>query len=248
MQSNLQEKDFGDRLKISDALTFLIVNYLVKVGHICAFRKATYEEDKDGAIDYWVDMNKACLEPVQVKLRIKPGNNDIPVVRYQPFWGIDNPETIVGRDYRGIVEGQTTQYYVAAVQGDGSIEVYRTSKAKLKPILAEIDQAWEQHDPARPWLYCKRRCNSQKNSFLLRTECDERGKGLKMIFGPGEDIQSGWQIWWQKNPNERFAKINFYLPSDLKEESWVIPAALYQKMIRAAEKFSQKPALTESLV
>lgn len=248
MQSNLQERDFAYRLRASEAMTYLVMRYLVKIGHFRSFEKATYEDDKEGGIDYWVDCNNAEVEPIQFKMRIKKGNSDFPVVRYQPFWGVDSAESVVGRDYRGLMEGKTLFYYVSTRNADGSFEIYRASKKRLVAVLKEMEEAWSAHDISRPWYLCKSRCTGQKNSFLLRSRVNEQGKGKEMIFIPNESGSVNWEIWWQKNPNERFPKINFYLPSSLKENSWTIPAATYNSMLRAADAFAKLPTVCEKHV
>ncbi len=227
MTIQLQERKFSERLEVTDKLSEYLMKYLVHKGHIESFKKATYEEDMFGAIDFWITKD-GLTKPIQFKLRIKQGNSDFPIVRYQPFYGTDCDNTVVGRDYKGLTEGQTTDYYVTAKNSDGSIEIYRASKEKILPVLEHIDSAWKLYDRSRPWNISHDRFTNELNSRMIQQSGGKQK--VQMIFGPAEDDTVSWQIWWQKNAREKFSKINFYLPSNLKEESWTIPNKVYRKM------------------
>jgi hypothetical protein len=229
MLNRLQELDFRKRLKFADCLTWLIMGKLTRMGHFVAFKKATKEEDEHEAIDYWVDRNRTVFEPIQFKLRIVPGNSDFPCVLYQPFYGVDREDTVIGRDYKGVVQGKTKYYYVASRQEHGSFEVFWINKEILKSHILAAEQEWEAGDRSRPWLVSKARCTAQKNALWYMRECNERGKGMRMIYSP-ENGTVPWEIWWQKNPNESFAKINLYLSCSLKEGSITIPAEVCKRM------------------
>lgn len=229
---DLQERGFQERLGKSEVLANLLMKFLVRKGHFFGFEKSSYEEDLNEAIDYWIE-GPSGREAIQFKCRIKAGNADIPVVRYQPFWGIDSEATVVGRDYKGVMNGHTTQYYVVAMTRDGNVEVYRTSTAKLRPIIHDIDKAWSEPDPGDAFIE-QGQFTNEFNSKFKRRLCNAQGKGIQLIYAP----RSGgvnWQVWWQKNAGERFPKINYYLPISLKEDSWQVPRRLYNEMVRIAE-------------
>lgn len=235
MQTDLQEEKFDRRLGLSESITHLLMGFLKRKGVFKTAVKATTGEDIEDAVDYTFDG-----VPAQWKLRIRAGNGDFPFVRYQPFWGIDSPETVVGRDYRGLIDGLSEHYYVAAVQKDGSMVISRASKERLQPYMDELEQSWSQRDRGRPQFRHQGVLTAAENKRLAAQNCDARGKGLCLLYTAHEESLCNWQVWWQKNASERFSKINLYLPNALREESWTVEAATFARMVATAEAFINK--------
>lgn len=237
---NLQEKDFSERLESSGIMTDMAMKYLVKIGHILAFRKASLDEDKNQGIDYWVDFIERQNVPIQFKVRIKEGYCDIPVVRYQPFYGVDDTRTVIGRDYRGLVSGVTEYYYVLVTHNDKTSEIYRAKKEILKDVLLKMDAAWAIPDRCRPLCFHHDKMTFKVDQQFLQKYCDSSGRGVNQIYCPDENDSISWQIWWHKNNSERYSKINYYLPHSLKESGWVVPSHIYSKMREQSEKYIEK--------
>lgn len=231
-QENLQEKKFDVRLKESKIWTHMMVAFLKKQGHITDFRQATAEEDKNDLIDYWFRYaGQEEYVPVAFKLRIDPAKRDIPVVFSQPFYGIDGAKTVLGRDYRCLTEGQVQQYYVAVKNGAKEFcEVYRISKEKLGPKIQLIVKSWKEDDATSSMFVQHAKLTETRNSALLKNL--NWGKGARKIWATDDG-----EIWWQKNHNENFSKVNLYVPENFKEESFSISPKVYQTMLVSYKEY-----------
>jgi len=230
-QIQLQEKKFDVRLKESKIWTQMMVSLLKKSGHIEDFRDATIDEDKSMLIDYWFKYpNSQEYVPIAFKLRIDPSKRDIPVVYSQPFYGTDSDKTVIGRDYR-CLNGQVQQYYVAVKNGNKEFcEIYRISKAKLSPMIENMIGSWKTEDAMSGTFISHDKFTEERKEILLKNL--NGGKGFRKIWQTDDG-----EIWWQKNFNEKFSKVNLYVPENFKEESFSITSVIYKKMFSSYEKF-----------
>jgi len=223
-QTNLQEKHFNVRVKEADFWTQKLVEFIKKKGHIDDFRKATKEEDRDLLIDYWFKYpGEQEYKPIGFKLRIDPARRDIPVVYNQPFFGTNSPKTVLGRDYRCLL-GDVVQYYVAVKNADKEFEeIYRISKSKLLPLVNGVVSSWKKGESAFTDLIPYDSFTSD-HDFLQGLQS---GKRVRRIWRTNQA-----EVWWQKNPNENYSKINLYIPEEFKEESIQVPFANYKEMLK----------------
>lgn len=214
MNSNSHENEFLERKKESDWWTNELVLQLLETGHISDFRKATPDEDKNELIDYWfLYPKKKEFEPVAFKLRTDPRKRDIPVLRYQPFHGIDNVKTKEGRDFKCVLFSSIVNYYVGVKEHpDYYDEIYRITKKKLRPLVSKADQDWDSDEKGLIGAVAKKMLTIEKHNFFLKN------KKFEMIW-----VTDNVEVWWQKPKRNEAAKVNFYLPESLKEESFEIP-------------------------
>ncbi len=231
-QTKLQEQKFNVRLKESKIWTQMMVAFLKKIGHIEDFRQATPDEDKNQLIDYWFKFpNQEDYRPIGFKLRIDPAKRDIPVVYSQPFYGVNSDKTVLGRDYRCLADGGVEHYYVAVKNEMKQFcEIYRISKVKLSPAIEEMIQSWKVGEMESGMFIAHDKLTEVRNDALLKNM--NWGKGFRKIWQT-----SNGEIWWQKNINEKFSKINLYVPESFKEESFPISSAVYKRMAASYEKF-----------
>ena len=193
-----EQLPFEQRLKISDNQTFQIMNSLFEKKIIKKFVKAQLDEDKEG-IDYFVDMDDFCAAPIQCKTRLK-GKKDIPIVRYQPFRGIDHDSLIIGRDYKGLKNGKTLLYFTGSQDKDNSKKFNNVSiicAKKLFDLITTAEKEWfpdEKHWDYFNYETYKNTINKGRNSYRLKV------------------ASNGVEAWFKKNPQESFGKINYYVP------------------------------------
>ncbi len=193
-----EQLPFEQRLRISDNQTFQIMNSLFENKTIKKFVKAQLDEDKEG-IDYFVDMEDFLAAPIQCKTRLK-GKKDIPVVRYQPFRGIDHESLVIGRDYKGLVNGKTLLYFTGSQSKENSRVFDNASIICAKKLLRLINEAENEWFPNGDfWSYFtnetyKSTINKGRNSYRLKI------------------ATNGVEAWFKKNPQESFGKINYYIP------------------------------------
>ena len=205
--SDLHNKSFINRLNISDSFTESLMCFLKKKNHFSSFRKASKKEDLEG-IDWWVKYpNEKGETPIQFKLRDK--QKDIPICRYQPFYCVDSNKTVEGRDFRHIKEKKSLQYYVAIRNNNYFKEIYSISCKSLNKMILEMDKNWQNvsgvFDSFSPSFF-----SEQKNNTWI-----EKGIRNKRVFSD----ENGCEVWWKKNPGEKFSKFNMYVPYSLNEWS-----------------------------
>jgi hypothetical protein len=174
------------------------MNSLFENKTIKKFVKAQLDEDKDG-IDYFVDYENYFAAPIQCKTRLK-GKKDIPVVRFQPFRGIDHDSLVIGRDYKGLVNGKTLLYFTGSQdkensKGFNSVSIILANK--LMNLINAAEQEWFPN--GNPWGYFtnetyKNTISKGRNSYKLKV------------------ASNGVEAWFKKNPQESFGKINYYIP------------------------------------
>jgi uncharacterized protein YbaA (DUF1428 family) len=233
-QENLQERQFGERLQESKIWTQMVVTVLKAKGHITDFRQATADEDRNLLIDYWFKYpGEEEWVPVAIKLRIDPNKRDIPVVYSQPFYGINCDRTVIGRDYRCIMEGRAVRYYVITKNASGEFSnVYWMSKEKLKTLISDLISEWRTQ-PTSGQLIAYDRLTQERVESLVRNA--ENGKCSRKIAFTDEG-----EVWWQKNRTERFSKINLYFPERVQEGNVLIPASAYQHMLLAYNQYRSR--------
>lgn len=225
--SELHEKKFSDRLKISDFYTKALMKYLEKLGQFKIDRQATQEEEHQG-IDWWVTYTNESV-PIQFKLRDK--RKDIPVCRYQPLYGIDDTRNIVGRDFRGLSDKKTQFYYVAYRDIDGKLfsAIYRVSSDKLSELVVNLDKAWQKTE-TQPTKDIKLMFGGNYNHSYFTNENVESwvkaGVRNKLVF----NAKGIGEIWWKKNYNEGRPKLNFYLPYTFREETYHLSESISNKI------------------
>lgn len=231
-QNNLQDQHFNVRLKVSDVWTKMMVEFLKETGHIEDYRESTLEEDKNLLIDYWFKYpDESEFVPVAFKLRIDPARRDIPVVYSQPFYGTNGEKTVLGRDFR-CLQGQVREYYVAVKNADKEFcEIYRISKQNLYPKINQMIESWKNDENVSSQFITFDKLTEARNEILLKNL--NWGKGVRKIW----QTENG-EIWWQKNPNEKFSKINLYVPENFKEQSFPIPSEAYQRMLEKSKQDS----------
>jgi len=203
--ANLNKEHFTSRIEKSNLKTDLIAAICKKNGHFKTLRKATKDEDVDG-VDYWVTFSDSDSEvPIQFKLRPKPKHKDVPINRYQPFYGHNHEKTKDGRDFRGIRDEKTVWYYVVLFD-----EVYRVPCEIIRPELMALCDAWDTCVTDKPTLAPS--FFTPELVQLWSTSSDWQYRN-KMVFS-----NDNGQVWFKKSGREA-AKFNMYLPYALKEWS-----------------------------
>jgi hypothetical protein len=193
-----EQLPFNQRLKISDNQTFEIMNSLYEKKLIKKFVKCFIDDDKDG-IDYFIDMDDSRAIPIQCKTRLK-GRKDIPVVRFQPFRGIDHESLVIGRDYKALKNKKTQMYFTGIQEEKNSnkfTSVILIEAKKLFDIIIEAEKEWFPKDDH--WNYFN-------NQVYLNTI--KKGKNSCRL----KVASNGVEAWFKKNPQENFGKINYYVP------------------------------------
>lgn len=218
----VQERDFSERLRITDVVTERIVKALVDIGHITGYRKATKAEEFLG-IDFWFDYpNGETNVPVQFKLRWKFKYHDFPVVYSQPCWGFNDERTTVGRDFKGITEHNTKYYYVAVKDETKNFAwVNRSLCSNLEPHLLRLEKEWTE---VRGMLafFAKRFFTANGVGKWL-----QEGTRDKCVF----ETEDHCQVWWKKNNSERSPKFNFYVPEDKRDDQIMLPKNFVEKYL-----------------
>jgi uncharacterized protein YbaA (DUF1428 family) len=230
-QDNLQERQFSERLQESKIWTQMMATVLKAKGHITDFRQANVDEDKNQLVDYWFTYPAEKEEvPVAFKLRIDPAKRDIPVVYSQPFYGVNSERTVIGRDYRCVVEGMPARYYVAVKNAAKEYnEVYWMTKEKLKGLITDLISAWKTQESSGQLIRYEKLTEERVQSLIRNAD---QGKCSRKIA-----LAEEGEVWWQKNRSEKFSKVNLYFPESVKEGSIFIPPTTYQNMLRAYKQY-----------
>jgi hypothetical protein len=219
--SGIHNKGFKRRLDVTEVYTSILVKYLEKVGHFKLDRKATKDEDMQDGIDFWVRYgDEEESTPIQFKLR--DTRRDIPVCRYQPLYGIDDPENKVGRDFRCLMNGKSKHYYVASRNESGHFcLIYRLSSDKLKGLVNSLDEEWRAVTDDEEKMYESRSVTCSHNFFTAKNVGWMLSTNVrnKLVFSGSNQ----GQIWWKKNRGEA-PKLNMYLPQSFRDEAFSIPS------------------------
>lgn len=202
--SNLHHESFHQRLEVSDNYTKILVGFLERKKHFKIIRKANFDEEKEG-IDWFVQYpDKEKPSAIQFKLRDK--RNDIPVVRYQPLYGLDDDRNVEGRDYRGLFNKSCENYYVAIRNSAGLFNsIYYCKSAALRKAITNLEKEWEAAENVGSIL--------NKAFFIRENVVALTARRNKKVFTDSK----GLEIWWKKNPNEGNPKLNIYIPHSYRE-------------------------------
>lgn len=235
MRKTHENRNFKSRKDDSDFYTTALMEYLESIGHFKIDRIAPLSEDKEG-IDAWVKYPlKDQIVPIQFKLReLTMGRTDCPVAMYQPFMGIDVPESPSnnrGRDYRGLKNKASKFYYWATadvyefnyVYSD--INIITSSKLwklvdNLEEELANFNDEADDAPPYRPlnWF-------TSKNLHTLANV------PTKLMFRDS----NGSEIWWKKTSHEK-GKLLGYIPNKFKMKTLKIDS---KKSLLLNEEFKK---------
>ncbi len=200
----IQEQDFFSRLTASGEDTAKCVEKLIEVKHILNFKKSILERDKNEGVDFDFDYENELNVPNQFKVR--HNHPDIPVVIAQPFWGYNHNKTKVGRDLTGLLKKKTKYHYVGVVK-NGNIQsiFYAKSSIVAKETISALKIWYETDTNTISGQYGKKWFTPEMvEKWILNVR-------NRKIF----DLPNGVQIWWKKNHNEGYAKLNLYIPMDL---------------------------------
>ncbi len=236
----INEKYFKIRELTTKVDTVSLLHLSVLKKHYDKYVLSSKEEDYIG-IDFYKYFLGQCL-PCQMKIRWD-GRLDSPLSRFQPWWGmglympydqavtidengkrhyVKMPITVDGRDWRGLENKASQEYYVAVKSGKYYSLIYSMSSDFLWEKALSVNECWFKSELAgiqRPPSYftydtVKALCKSWKN---------------ELIFGTDD----GCQVWKHKNKNES-PKINFYIPYHYK--NW--EHKLSEKDAKLVEKLS----------
>lgn len=197
----LHNKHFLDRQEISFKVSYKIMEKLYENKIIKSFSVAKIDEDKKG-VDFFLNWKDDDCNAHRVQFKNRQDNfQDIPVCRFQPFYGVDASNTVVGRDYRGL-KNQENDYYFTATKGkSGNYE--EVSIVKSKTLLKFIEEAekewfgdaniWQSYDE----IWCAK--TKQWNKKLLKAS-------------------NGVEAWFKRTASEKAAKINLYIPKSFAEQ------------------------------
>jgi hypothetical protein len=241
-----------DREKYTRWWTEALMLSLKEAGHIYAYVKASFQQDRDDGIDYFIKFQpNGKIYRIQFKIR-QSGYRDIPVVRDQPFYGIDrknNPidgpfekgKNTIGRDYKGLIVKQKSDlYFVAVANGGLYTEVYVISTEKLRPLVLKLEEAWNN---IREFVQYEGEDESCKNSdYKFRREFLTNQAMWKMklktcLWSPStfNGQENHGIVFLLRNKSEAFWKTYFYIPEHHKQKSLMIDKDKAQQM---AEDFA----------
>lgn len=200
----IQEQSFLNRLAASGEDTTNCVKKLFEVKHIFNAKKAELERDKNEGVDFDFDYEKELNVPNQFKVR--HNHPDIPIVIAQPFWGYGHDKTKMGRDLVGLLKKKTKYHYVGIVKNNVVQSVfYAKSSVVAKEATAALKAWYDAETDTIAGRYGKKWFTPEMvEKWILKVRD-------KNIF----DFPNGIQIWWKKNKNEKFPKLNMYIPMDL---------------------------------
>ena len=194
IMKQLHECHFFYRYSLSEFYAQKISEYLINIGHFKKSEKTEKDEDVKGIDRYVAFKNKSEKIPIQFKIRDK--RSDIPISRFQPFWGLNNKKTIVGRDYVSL-ENKVSKFYYTAKKNNENIfdEVLIIESNKLHEIIKEAEDEMK----------------NEKYNLFSDNEIKKITKSFKKVQKMFT-ASNGVEAWFQKNINENIAKINLYVP------------------------------------
>lgn len=120
---------FHERLRIGKQGEAQMLKNLQAKGYF--IKPATLDQDKHDKIDGWLSNDGQNFIPFQSKYR--ETGTDIGMDVFEPFFGVDNPNTRQGRDYRG-----KAQLYVTQVHD----QLYVMARIGLHRIVTETISEW----------------------------------------------------------------------------------------------------------
>lgn len=242
--SDIHKQNFESRLTISDLYTQILIKYLEKLNHFKVVRKATESEDLDG-VDWWVTYPDE-TEPSSIQFKLRDKRKDCPVCRFQPLYGIDHEKNIDGRDFRGLRDKKSKNYYVAFRGADKKfLSIYRISSSTLNKLVVDLDNEWSITDTVPTNRITDMFGGRYNKSFFTNANVKswvENGVSNKMVFKGS----NGCEIWWKKNRNEWSPKLNMYIPEKLREETIPLTTAASQLVETSFLKMQEKKSYAAS--
>ena len=195
----IQEQSFQTRLASSGEDTKNCIKKLIEAKHIVKVNKASLERDKEEGVDFEFD-------GVANQFKVRHNHPDIPVVIAQPFWGYGDDKTRIGRDLNCLLKKKTKYHYVGIVkQGQVQSVFYAKSLLVAKESVAALKIWYEAETNTVASQYGKKWFTPE----MTRKWIDKIQN--RKIFS----LDNGVEIWWKKNQNERYAKLNLYIPMKL---------------------------------
>lgn len=234
--TNIKDKHFSQRKKLTDSTTYALTQLLEKYGHWKIQRYTSSEEDQEELVDLFVEYpNKKGVHPVQFKVRTDPKYRDFIVARYQPCYGLDQEvvdspylgKTCNGRDWRGLVGKKSSYYYVATMsETDVFDEISYCVSSKLRKRVVELDNVWETRET--------------KNKFAFTGEAIDnmigRGKRNEKIF-THDNRQD--EVWYQKNYTER-PKFLMYIDTEIRDGYLKITSKMQTDIANFKKEFEEQ--------
>ncbi len=142
--ANFERRNFGVRTLVSSIWTPLLLIYGESVNFCEVVRMSTLEEDSQKLIDF-INGENGVEQAAQFKIR-KNDRVDFPCVRYQPCYGLDDPDTLDGRDYRCLRDHTTMYHYAAIREGNLFSKVHRVDSAEFWELVQKLDADWGRTD------------------------------------------------------------------------------------------------------
>lgn len=192
-----QDLGFLERQETSTKISYQIMEYLFEKKYINAFRKTDKKTDIDG-VDYEVQWSSCdSFKNVQFKNR-QDKWKDLPVTRFQPFYGVDCDRTVLGRDYKSLTL-KKNEYYLVATQNSKKKydQVSVTCTQKILQLILDAEKEW--FGEMQPYAYFT---NEKFQEFFSK---DIRNKKIHVA-------SNGVEAWYKKNFRENYGKINVYVP------------------------------------
>jgi hypothetical protein len=201
----IQEEDFKTRLASSEEDTTKCIKQLLEIEHMVSAKKSILERDKNDGVDYDFDYGtKEKYVPNQFKVR--HNHPDIPVVIAQPFWGFGNEKTKLGRDLTCLLKKKTKYHYVGIVKNNAVQSIFYAKSSVVAEAVLNAMDVWEKTETNTiASQYGKKWFTPEMVQKWI-----EQVKNRRIFC-----MENGIEIWWKKNNNERFAKLNLYVPMDL---------------------------------
>lgn len=192
-----QDLKFLERHETSTKISYQIMESLYEKKHIAAFSKTDKKTDIDGT-DYLVKfLDTNDYQKVQFKNR-QDKWKDLPITRYQPFYGVDSEQSVLGRDYRSLVQNKN-DFYVVATQNSNKVydQISITSTSKILQLMLEAEKEWFPSGNSFDYF--------NKEFFDKLFSQKVRNKKIHVAT-------NGVEAWYKKNFNENYGKINLYVP------------------------------------
>jgi hypothetical protein len=198
----LHNKHFLERQEISSKISYGLMEKMFESKKIGSFSNAKLDEDKKG-IDFFITWkNKDSSDKYKVQFKNRQDNfQDIPVCRFQPFYGVGNSKTVMGRDYKALINKENDYYFTAVKGKSGNYEeVLIVSSSVLLKRLQEAEKEWFGSNPL--W------------ENFDATWCDKTTQWNKKLL----TASNGVEAWFKRTAKEKAAKINLYVPKRYAED------------------------------
>jgi hypothetical protein len=197
----LHNKHFLERQETSSKISYGLMEKLFESKKVGSFFSAKLDEDKKG-VDFFITWNKDSSDKYKVQFKNRQDNfQDIPICRFQPFYGVGNSKTVIGRDYKAL-QNQENDYYFTAVKDKTGIygEVLVISSRVLLKHLQDAEKEWFGEN-----VLWEKFCSAW---------CDKTTQWNKKLL----TASNGVEAWFKRTAKEKAAKINLYVPKRYAEE------------------------------